>query len=420
MLTRVVNGASLSELLRFQPESPFDGRDQGFIKSLCFDVCRWYYRFDALLGVLLQKPLRRRDTDIRMLLMTGFAQLEMGVPEHAAVAATVEASRLLGKKTTAGMVNAVLRRFARERSALLAQVDKAEVAKYALPEWIVASLRRDWPDDWTQVASAMLQRPPMSLRINRRRTTVKDYLERLNGLGIKAQASELSLDGIEMSEAVAVDELPGFRDGDVSVQDSGAQIAAALLEPRPGERVLDACAAPGGKTGHLLEIAHSRIELVAIDSAAQRLQRVEENLDRLGFKATVRQQDLAADDLAGLPLFDAILLDAPCSALGVVRRHPDIRLLRKAGDIEALAKLQRAILDNCWRYLKPGGRLLYSTCSLLRRENSEQIEKFVNTHNDARLMDIEVPSARRLDYGVQLLPCDGHWDGFFYALLVKD
>lgn len=417
-------GQSLRRILSVSPLSG-PPADRALTQELVYGTLRHLPRLEALTGFLLNHPVKPSDRDLEALILIGLYQLtELEMPPHAAVAATVEASRLLGKPEKAALVNALLRRFQRERDALLARAEALPSARWLFPEWLLASLRQDWPDHWEQIVVASNARPPMSLRVNRLRIDPRAYAGRLAAQGITARPIPATESGLMLDRPLPVQGLPGFAHGLVSVQDGGAQLAAELLDARPGQRVLDACAAPGGKTAAILERAGPGLDLVAIDSDPARIESLKENLERLGLSALVGQADAADltrrsdidwDDLA----FERILLDVPCSATGVIRRHPDIKWLRRATDIPALCDLQRRILDSTWVRLAPGGRLLYVTCSLLAAENQDQIAAFLARTPQAREYPLPGDWGLPLGHGHQILPRTGGSDGFYYALLEK-
>ena len=417
------HGESLAESLPAAAAAFREPRQRALLRELVQGTLRHVFRLEFMLGRLLERPLRARDRDLHALLLTGLYQLmETDMAEHAAVSETVALARRGARKWAPGLVNAVLRNALRQREALRRAADAGPVSRYSLPRWWLDRLAADWPEDWQSVARASGRRPPMVLRVNRLRGTRDHYLRRLADAGIDARAHPLIESAVELDKPVPVDRLPGFGAGDVSVQDAAAQLAAGLLAPRAGQRVLDACAAPGGKTGHLLESVPG-IELLALDRDARRLERVGENLARLGLRAALRCADAAEPGAwwDGRP-FERILLDAPCSATGVVRRHPDIRVLRRAGDIDELRRLQQRLLAALWPLLAPGGILLYATCSIFRAENEEVVETFLAGHDSARSA-ARVPSAgmgRCPGVGWQLLTGERGADGFFYAALKKD
>ncbi|MDN3524774.1 16S rRNA (cytosine(967)-C(5))-methyltransferase RsmB [Halomonas sabkhae] len=395
-------------------------RDRSLFKELCFGTCRTLPRLEALTAQLLEKPFKTRDADVQALLLVGIYQLlYLRVPAHAAVGETAGAARLLGKTWATRVLNGCLRRLQRDSAALQAEADKDPAVALLHPRWWVKSLRQAWPEDWKRICEANNQPGPMTLRVNRRFGDREMYLERLDS---PARLCPHAPDGLTLETPCEVTELPGFREGHVSVQDESAQLAAVLLgpviAPRPGARVLDACCAPGGKASHLLELFD--IEMQAIDSDDVRLARVEDTLSRLGLDAELVHGDATAQDWWDGTPFDAILLDAPCSGSGVIRRHPDIKRLRRPSDIAKLAELQSRLLDNLWPLLAKGGTLLYATCSVLPEENTEQLQAFL-----ARTPDAEVTTPDGLAWGQpagagrQLLPSIDSHDGFFYARLKK-
>ena len=414
-------GDSLSAVLAKQLVSLDDPRQRALAQELAFGTLRWFYRLDRVLGQLLTKPLKTKDRDLYALLLVGLYQLlVLEMPAHAAVSETVEAVRGFGKDWAAGLVNGVLRTSLRRSRPLLAAADTDPQSLWSHPQWWITRLRHDWPEQWQEILQANNQRPPMVLRVNRRQCDRGSYLMRLESAGIEAQALPFPETAIVLLKPVAVDSLPGFRSGAVSVQDAAAQLSASLLMLQDGQRVLDACAAPGGKTGHILEYPARLAEVVAIDKDAGRLDKITDNLRRLQLGATC----LAAD--AGAPpswwdgrLFDRILLDAPCSASGVVRRHPDIKLLRRADDLQALSEQQNHLLDALWPLLGSGGILLYVTCSVFKLENSDVVQAFLGRHRDARELPLDAEWGRRQTIGRQLLPGEHGMDGFYFARLIK-
>ncbi|MBX2824145.1 MAG: 16S rRNA (cytosine(967)-C(5))-methyltransferase RsmB [Gammaproteobacteria bacterium] len=414
------NSGSLTTLLPVA-ELQVAAADRALLRELCFGTARWSVRLSALAAQLIDKPLRRKDRDVHWLITLGLYQLEyMRIAEHAALDTTVAVAGELRKSWARGLVNGVLRRFLRQRETLVSQLDQD--ARLAFPEWLSRQIKRDWPEHWQQHLEGSNERPPMVLRINQNRYTTARYRERLASGGLNADVSAISANALVLEQPLAVSQLPDFETGAVSVQDASAQWATLLLSPSGRERVLDACAAPGGKTGHLLEYA-GESSVVAVDVSEQRLQRVHENLQRLSLYT--RAQVVAADltDLDswwdGVP-FDAVLLDAPCSGTGVIRRNPDIKLLRHPEDIAPLVELQQDMLQRVWAVLRPGGRLLYATCSVLKAENQEQVQRFLEAHADARLVQpTPIPHAFDTGFGQQLLRGSHDGDGFFYALLER-
>lgn len=424
-------GRSLDRMLA--AERPATAQARGLLRSLCYDSLRWYIRLDAILARLLTRGAPP-SPEIRALAVVGLCQLEYtDIATHAAVAETVNAARVLRQPRAAGLINAVLRRYLRERAELARRTDGDLAVRTAHPRWLVDALRTDWSGQLERILAANNDRPPFWLRVNRRRGAPEAYRRELEQAGHAVSASLFGGEALRLERPCDVAELPGFAQGRVSVQDPAAQLAAHLLAPRAGERVLDACAAPGGKTGHLLELQPSLAELVAVDVSASRLQRVAENLRRLGLEARLVQGD-AAQPGAWWDgrRFDRVLLDVPCSATGVIRRHPDVKLLRRADDIPALAVRQAELLEALWPLLAPGGRLVYASCSALRAETSDVVEAFLRRHPEAAdvtadaLAQSGAPAAELaalrdegIDAGVGLRIAAGTaaMDGFYYACL---
>ncbi|NWA83121.1 16S rRNA (cytosine(967)-C(5))-methyltransferase RsmB [Pseudomonas sp. D2002] len=420
-LAAVLNGkASLNSSLPTQLDKVED-RDRGFTQDLAFGTARWQPRLSALAAKLLQKPFKAADADVEALLLVGLYQLlYTRVPAHAAIGETVGCADKLKKPWAKALLNAVLRRAQRESEALLAELEHDPVVRTAHPRWLQKSLKAFWPDQWEAICAANNAHPPMILRVNRRHHSRDAYLQLLTEAGINATPCVFSVDGIVLEAATDVRALPGFAEGWISVQDEAAQLAADLLDLAPGQRVLDACCAPGGKTCHILEVEKDLAGVVAVDLEAKRLVRVRENLARLGLSAEL----IAADGRGtatwwdGKP-FQRILLDAPCSATGVIRRHPDIKLTRQPDDIAALAVLQGELLDALWPTLEVGGILLYATCSTLPTENTEVIEAFLARTSGARELDLATAAGIKQPHGRQLLAQEGGHDGFYYAKLIK-
>jgi len=407
----VDHGRSLAQL-DLDPASLAE-RDRPLLRAMLTASLRWHHRLDWQLAQLLDRPLARRDRLLGALLRIGLTQLQfLRTPEHAAVAATVAAAAALGLGRARGLVNAVLRRYIREREQLDLRMQAVDVARCSHPAWLLEALQHDWPEDWPSIVEANNAQPPLWLRVNRLKISRDDYLAELGAAGLQAAAAEGLPDALLLSEPLPVSQLPGFADGLVSVQDAAAQRAVELLQPAPGQRVLDACAAPGGKTAHLLERCPALAELVAVDNDRERLAQVQSNLDRLGLGARLVEGDAATPDAwFDGALFDRILVDAPCSATGVVRRHPDIKLLRRATDPASLAQTQMAMLKALWPLLKPGGRLVYATCSVLKAENIDVISAFAVAYPDAVVAEFGS------DTHFQLLPGQANTDGFYYACL---
>lgn len=420
-LAAVLNGkASLNSSLPKELDK-VEARDRGLTQDLAFGTARWQPRLDALAERLLQKPFKAADADVHALLLVGLYQLlYTRIPAHAAIGETVGCADKLKKPWAKALLNAVLRRAQRESDAILAELERDPVVRTAHPRWLQKSLKAFWPQHWEAICAANNAHPPMILRINRRHHDRDAYLSLLAEQGVAAQTCVYSRDGIVLAEACDVRGLPGFAEGWVSVQDEAAQLAAELLDLAPGQRVLDACCAPGGKTCHILEAEPALAGVVAVDLEEKRLVRVRENLQRLGLHAELIAAD-GRDTQAwwdGQP-FQRILLDAPCSATGVIRRHPDIKLTRQPDDIQALAILQGQLLDALWPTLDVGGVLLYATCSTLPTENTEVIEAFLARTPGARELDLATPAGIKQTHGRQLLAQEGGHDGFYYAKLIK-
>ncbi len=420
-LAAVLNGkASLNSSLPRELDK-VEARDRGLTQDLAFGTARWQPRLDALAERLLQKPFKAADADVHGLLLVGLYQLlYTRIPAHAAIGETVGCADKLKKPWAKALLNAVLRRAQRESEAILAELERDPVVRTAHPRWLQKSLKAFWPEQWEAICAANNAHPPMILRVNRRHQPRDAYLGLLAEQGVAAQACVYSRDGIVLAEACDVRGLPGFSEGWISVQDEAAQLAAELLDLAPGQRVLDACCAPGGKTCHILEAEPTLAAVVAVDLEEKRLVRVRENLQRLGLQAQLIAAD-GRDTQAwwdGQP-FQRILLDAPCSATGVIRRHPDIKLTRQPDDIPALAVLQGQLLDALWPTLEVGGVLLYATCSTLPTENTEVIEAFLARTPGARELDLATSAGIKQAHGRQLLAQEGGHDGFYYAKLIK-
>ncbi len=426
VITQVVrDGRSLSQVLPSQLDQVADA-DRALVQELSYGVLRWRLRLEAILRQLLKQAPKRKNQDVVSLLWVGLYQLTYtDIAAHAAVHETVEAVRATGKRWAVALANAVLRNYQRQRAELENTADRRAEDRYAHPAWLVERLRADWPADWERILAANNQRPPLVLRVNARRRNVSDYSAELTAAGMAHRCLSYAEQGVLLERAVAVERLPGFADGAVSVQDAAAQLAAPLLAAEAGMRVLDVCAAPGGKAAHILERAD--VVLTAVDIDPARVARITENFQRLGVSAQVLAGDAAqpVQWWDGQP-YQRILLDAPCSATGVIRRHPDIKSLRRAADIDALAATQQQLLDAVWPLLEVGGLMLYATCSVLHRENDAQIEAFLQRHADARLAPLDADWGRETSCGRQILPgtadqaaTDPGMDGFYYASVIK-
>lgn len=411
VVSQVIGGRNLNQVLSetLKNLSEFSTQQRGALQDLSYGTLRYYGQLESILKELLNKPLQ--DEQIRYLLLVALYQLQhTKAAEHAVVDFAVNTVRKRNPAAS-GLVNAILRNFLRNKDELVANAAKTEVGRYSYPQWWINEIKKQYPEHFERILLTGNQHPPMTLRVNHQKITTAEYLKLLKQHEIQAKIIEP--DALLLQQPLNVDKLPGFKDGLVSVQDAGAQYAAALLDVKDGMRVLDACAAPGGKSAHLLESAN--IELVALDKDAQRLERVQENMHRLRLNAQLLTGDAAqpADWWDGKQ-FERILADVPCSATGVVRRHPDIKWLRRAADIENFAQQQQQILSALWPLLAPDGKLLYATCSIMQRENQHVITAFLKDHSNA----VQLPLTLSEMISGQLLPNDQH-DGFFYALLHK-
>ncbi len=419
-LMRVAAGISLSSPQAKIMDGMEDGRDRALCQELVYGVLRWQLKLDALLRYLLKKNLKDKDRDIQMILRLALYELlECRTPDYAVINDAVLQVRGCGKNWATGLVNAILRNFLRNRESLLDRLNES-IERYSHPAWMVARIQHDWPDQWQQILQANNQHPPLWLRVNPRHISPQDYISRLHDNGIESQVHAYAGQALSLSDGVDVTSLPGFSQGEISVQDAGAQLAASLLQPRSDDNVLDLCAAPGGKTAHLLEVYPYIKKMVAVDVEVTRMTRMEENLHRLRVQAECLVSDARnIADKFERGYFQRILLDAPCSASGVIRRHPDIKTLRRESDLDKLEKLQSEILHAAWQVLSEDGQLLYVTCSVFSQENQMQIEHFLAQTADAMVLDINVQWGHACSVGRQLLPGEEQTDGFYFCLLQK-
>lgn len=416
--------AVIGDYFNTHEQSP---QDRGLIQEMVYGVCRWYGELDQVAAGLLQKPIRNKDRVIHFVLLVGLYQLRhIDTAEHAAVAETVAACKQLQKMWAKNLINGCLRSYLRE-TASCQTLNTENIAvndprnRQSHPDWMVAAITEAWPDQVSEILHANNLRPPMCLRVNTRRSSRDDYLLELNAAGIDASADPYSCDGVIPGKAVPVNNLPGFEEASVSVQDTAAQLACGILDAQIGYTVLDACAAPGGKAAHLLERFDNQLELHALDISERRCEQLHGTLARLNLDAKVFVADASAEP--GWPIpelgYDRILIDAPCSGLGVIRRHPDIKHHRRPEDIVKLNDVQQNLLKQLWLLLKPGGKLLYMTCSILPSENQLQIDSFLKSHSDAQPVTFDHPLAIELEFGKQTLPGSHNMDGFYYCLLQK-
>lgn len=393
-------------------------KDAAWLQEMAMGVFRHLPQLQIWLRELLEQPLKGSKKILEHVILLGFYQQAFSrVSDHAAVAATVNAAEVLGGKGLKGLINAILRNF--QRQQLAEQVSDNPIIQSGLPKWLYKRLANAYPQELESLLSGMNQPAPIWLRVNQQQCTQPDYCNALAEADIRFALSEAHPDAVILLDRTPITTLPGFAEGWFSVQDGAAQLAAPLLDAQPGERILDCCAAPGGKSAHILERTTGLAQLIALDSEASRLTRMTENLQRLQLHANLVCADAAElDSWWDGNCFDRILLDAPCSATGVIRRHPDIRWLRKSADIEVLQALQHKILSNLWRTLKPGGTLVYATCSVLPVENKAQISRFLQEHSNAQLLPIQ-PGETIEQPGRQILPGEQQMDGFYYARLLK-
>ncbi|MCP3672906.1 MAG: 16S rRNA (cytosine(967)-C(5))-methyltransferase RsmB [Gammaproteobacteria bacterium] len=423
-LSEVINkGNSLTKVL---PNfDKLDDKNKALARELTFGTLRKYYPLEVISEQLLNKPLKKKDNDLKCLILVGLYQLFFTrIPDHAVLSETVQATISLKKKWAKNLINALLRKALRESEQLLSIMNISPSIGACLPKWLFKQLKQDWPNNFEEIAKSSHQRAPLTLRVNKRHGSRGAYLSRLNAVEINAENHPIAEQALLLEKSCDITKLPGYLDGDFSVQDSAAQMAAQLLDVKAEQRILDACAAPGGKTAHILELTDNNAKVLAIDNSARRLQRLDENMSRLKLNVETIVAD-ASDTNSWFEgeMFDRILCDAPCSALGIIRRHPDITVLRRESDIVALNAIQQQLLDSLWQCLKPGGIMLYSTCSILKSENTEQISHFLSSHNDAALLDtcpvdsdIDNKNASK-DW--QIFPGELKMDGFYYAKLYK-
>ncbi len=393
-------------------------QDQAFVKAICYGVCRYYHHLDFILNLLVTKPIK--EIEAKSLILIGMYQIEyMRVKPHAAVSETVQAAKKLA--WARGLINAVLRNFQRNQEKLQIEAETCKSAKFSHPDWLIERIQQDWQDHTETILFANNQPPPLTLRVNLSKISREDYLQALLAFNYAASISHVNPTAIILEHPTAIEFLPGFNEGWFAVQDAAAQLAAYLLDARPGHRVLDVCAAPGGKTTHILESQPQLTELVAVDIDGKRMAWVKQNMQRLKLSATCITGNAAEpEQWWDGNLFDRILLDAPCSATGVIRRHPDIKLLRRPEDIHLTADLQKKILTAIWPLLVPGGMLLYATCSILKQENEEQMQDFLENHSDAVELPISSVSWGTPEKcGRQIITGEASMDGFYYARISK-
>lgn len=426
--TRYLAALAIVEVLREQGSlagslplalSQAEAKERALLSQLAYGTCRFYQRLHAIAQQLLNKPIRKKDWDVYGVILVGLYEIShLRTPDHAAVTSAVEAAKASGQPWAASLVNGVLRAYIRQQQELPKMLANDAEYQHNHPAWLQAKLANHWPEQWQDIIDANDLQAPMTLRVNQRHHQRDEYLTLLQQAGISAQACSHSPWGIQLEKACQVDDLPGFYEGWVSVQDEAPQLAPSLLDLHDGQRILDACAAPGGKTGHLLEVAN--VEVTAIELEERRIGRLYENLERLGVSANVICDDASKpDNWWDGQAFDRILLDAPCSATGVIRRNPDIKILRTSEEISRLAKLQLLLLERLWTTLAPGGRLVYATCSVLKQENERIVKRFVAQQEDAEHLAIDANWGQQAEFGRQLFPTPDSHDGFYYAVISK-
>ena len=393
-------------------------KQEPYCQTLVYGVCRYFWQLDAIAQSLLRKPLKDKDSDIYFLVLIGlFELLHSQTAEHAIIDECVKVCDECKKTWAKNMVNAVLRHCSRDKDKALSCIGQSAAATYSHPNWIIKMIEQDWPQQAQQILSANNQQAPMHLRINQQQTTLTDYLQQCKQQSIAAQRHPIA--GISLQQPCAVSQLPHFKQGYCSVQDPSAQLATLILDPQDHERILDACAAPGGKTCHILE-STTECDCVALEINKQRAEKIVDNVERLQKQVTIMIADAAdIDSWWDDKCFDRILCDAPCSASGVIRRHPDIKHLRKKKDIAALAAQQLQLLSALWTTLKTQGRCLYCTCSVFKNENDAVITNFLAKHSNAKVLPLSLTVGRATDHGWQILPGEEDMDGFYYCLLEK-
>lgn len=396
-------------------------KELGLLKEICFGTLRWFHRLNYISQQLIKIPLKQKDQDIFVLILIGLYQLLfLRIPQHAVVSETVAAAYALKKPWAAKLVNGVLRQFIRESTAILSMIEQNPVAHFSHPIWLIEAIQTAWADNWKTILENNNQHPPLSCRVNAQKYTRDAYLSLLHDQEISASKIDFTTHGIVIDTPRDVHQLPEFASGALSVQDGAAQLAAILLDAAAGHRILDACAAPGGKTTHILEIQPKIEKLIAIDIDVNRMHHLQENLSRTENHAEIIIGDAAQPNKWwDGKLFDRILCDAPCSATGVIRRHPDIKLLRREMDIAQLIEQQWQLLNALWPLLKEGGILLYATCSALPAENNDLLKRFIATHDDAHEEIINTKWGIAQEVGRQILTGMHNMDGFYYAKIKK-
>ncbi len=430
----VKGGRSVNDLLSALPKQQNDSKDNNsqlaFAKHILFGSLRYFHQIKAILDQLLGKPLKQKDSDVFCILISGIYQLKyLSVPDHAAISESVDLAKSIKKKWAAGLINAVLRSYQRKSDEIAEKLSKADTFLYSHPNWIINQLKIDWPDRYKEILVANNERAPMVIRVNSSLTTKIAYREQLKEQSILSQEHLIAKDALVLEQPCDVYSLPGFTRGLSTLQDVAPQLVVEMLDLKPRLKVLDGCAAPGGKTTHILQREPSTL-LTSVEKSTSRLDKITEvlsrfNMDNKPYKVKLLNVDfLDYKDWWDGELFDRILIDVPCSASGVIRRNPDIKIHRKKTDMESLTKIQSEILNSVWQMLKPGGKLVYATCSIFKAENEDQIKQFLNK-NKAKLYDIpdeirqELRKEQRASLGYQIFPGYMQMDGFYFCGLEK-
>jgi 16S rRNA (cytosine967-C5)-methyltransferase len=420
VLSEVIrNKWHLDDVLARSLKEVKDKREIKLAQELCYGVMRWYEQLLFITNYLINKPVK--EVQLKTVILTGLYQLKfLRVPDHAAISESVELTKRFDMAWAGNFVNAVLRRYQRDHELIDSEIKKSAVANYAHPEWMLNKFSMQWPDHWQDIVYSNNSYPPMHLRLNLSWKNKQDYSALLNEQGIAHISSDMAETVVSLVNPMDVEEIPGFSQGHVTVQDAAAQLAAPLMDLRPGQRILDACAAPGGKTGHILELAGEHCKLVAVEIDNRRAELLRNTLNRIHKQADIIIADITrTSDWWDGKLFDRILLDAPCSATGVIRRHPDIKYLRSPGQLQSFCDNQNKMLAALWPLLKPGGRLVYCTCSVFLEESDERIEAFINEYDDAELLPVHTNWGVISCFGRHTIPGHNDSDGFYYSVLTK-
>tara|TARA_R110002095_G_C4247305_1_gene239640 strand:+ start:556 stop:1854 length:1299 start_codon:yes stop_codon:yes gene_type:complete len=413
--------STLTYALRNNESFKHAGKNKALIQEICYGTFRWYIQLEYILHLLLEKRIKKKDSRLKYLIIVGLYQLRfMRIPPHAVVSETVNTCKKIKMEWAKGLVNAILRRYIREPNIFNPDVNHDNNLATSHPKWFIEQLRQDWPEEWKSVLEANNQHPPMYLRINQLHQSREQYLVKMKTAGIAAEITPYSEQGVLLEKPIDVEQLPGFDKGDVSVQELAAQLSAELLDLKPEQTVLDACAAPGGKSSHILESQPRLKSLTVIEKDPNRAKRLSDTLIRLDLHAITKVADINdIDNWWDKGFFDRILLDAPCSATGVIRRHPDIKILRTPEEVKTIRTLQMQLLETLWKTLKQKGLLVYVTCSVLKQENSELIKQFIENNKDCILKPIDAEWGKDTGYGKQILTGQNNMDGFFYTCLEK-